>query len=381
MLKQFPCSLVILKCMSVILCGVGLWSCTQRHEAFDPYAPAYEGYPQGIVQHIHIQDSRFKNLYPDDYTILCDTTSIDCASFSVIHVNGKLLSVSRGKKTMKSTDTNSGQLLNEFNLVGRGPGEYQEIFNVTSDGSSVILMDGPSFKVIRYDSEMTFIDERFISNLDVFGNMAYRHPHLVYGIRQDPEYLVRMINLDNPDEVSDFHRRIIALGMQPAGYNNALVSMSSEHEVAVLSGNLPLLFIYRNIINDETPEPDLILRLHHEELNLIGKPVSFNFGSSENTIENPPIEAFPLSNGKIVSLTPMFQNFVFDTEWIFIRQLPEKRLLVLRKKGSRYEHVGSYRLIDQHGQEIGLGNMSYLYPWLYVGSGEGIIRINVQNLK
>jgi hypothetical protein len=35
------------------------------------------------------------------------------------------------------------------------------------------------------------------------------------------------------------------------------------------------------------------------------------------------------------------------------------------------------RLIDQQGEEIGIGRMSYSDPWLYVGSEEGIIRVNI----
>jgi hypothetical protein len=85
--------------------------------------------------------------------------------------------------------------------------------------------------------------------------------------------------------------------------------------------------------------------------------------------------------GQTIGYSPIFQDMVFTDQWVFIKELPEKRLSVLRRNGDRFTHHGSYRFLDADGGEVGYRDITYSHPWLYLGSTNGILKVNVGVLK
>lgn len=342
----------------------------------DPYESIYGKFNTSAWIHIHLNDSKYKDITPDSYSILQDD-AFATSSYHVIDMKDSLMAVTDGFKTIKSIDPITGQVLREHLFEGKGPREYTFITDMLSDGSHMLIVDGPAFKVIRFENSFNEFDEFVIPNFNPLRKVDYRHPNVVYSASGDTDYSLIIRNLDYPLEQRSLHPLIIPKGQQPKGYNSTLPSISPNHDMAVLSLNMPFLFIYHDVFRRSETHPDIAIRLHHEELVMVGKPTKYSMGG----LDNPPPTVMESYAGQTIGYSPVFSDIVFNDPWIFIKQQPENRLLVLRRDNETFTHHGSYRLLDAKGDAVSFGDLTYSHPWLYMGSKLGILKMNIELLN
>ncbi|MEN9838905.1 MAG: hypothetical protein RL177_384 [Bacteroidota bacterium] len=341
----------------------------------DPYESIFGAFKTSKWIHIHLTDSKYKDIAPDSYSILQDD-AFATSSYHVIDMKDSLMAVADGFKTIKSIDPITGQVLREHLFEGKGPREYTFITDMLSDRSHMLIVDGPAFKVIRFENSFNEFDEFVIPDFNPLRKVDYRYPYFIYSASADEDYTMSIRNLDASTERS-FHPLIIPRGQQPSGYNSTIPSISPNNDVALLSLNMPFLFIYHDVFRRNETHPDIAIRLHHEELVMVGKPTKYSMGG----LDNPPPTVMESYAGQTIGYSPVFSDIVFNDPWIFIRQQPENRLLVLRRENESFTHHGSYRLLDAKGDAVSFGDLTYSHPWLYMGSKLGILKMNINVLN
>ena len=143
---------------------------------------------------------------------------------------------------------------------------------------------------------------------------------------------------------------------------------------------MPLMFLYSmNDKNNNLSESQNIIRFHHKNLETIGTETEFGSGFGNNVVENPPPIEFEADNSVVVGVTPLFQSVAFTKEWVFIKQIPDNRLVVLKKQKGSFEYIGSYQFIDSNEQAFGYMTVSLTEPWLILGnlSDNKALKVNI----
>ncbi len=362
------------KIFILVFCTVAV-SCSSND---DPYAPVYPKFNNLEYIELKLDESKFIDIYPDKYQIISDGTNEGL--YHVSNLGDQLIAVKDQFRSIKLFNKSTGSALNEFSFIGNGPGEYQMIMDLVSDSNHILIFDGSSFKINRYSKDFEYLDAHVITGINPFGNVDYKYPYLVYSIRNDEYHLIQIMNLENPLDTKSIHNRIIRIGKQPTGYNATSVSISPSYDLAVMSGNMPLLFIYKDVLVTNTTESGYLIRLQHEDYNMVGKPLLTHYGGVGSTFENPPPIEIDLPEGKVIGFTPMFQDVVMVDEWIFIKEILNNRLVVLNYSDTKIRHHASYRFTNVNGIPLKWSDISYSNEWIYFGSNQGIIKVKTSEL-
>jgi len=370
----------MIRILILIPCVIGLFSCSKNENinSPEPYELVLELFQETAVQHIYLDNEKHYQLGPDSYSLIeipDENVQYNGMSWATL-INSTIYSVSQNMESIKAYNLDT-ESIEEFSFLGRGPGEYQSISQLVGGDSSIKVVDGGSPRIKEYDLSLNFIDEYELNEFNMFYSIGYSSSFLVYPLLNNEDFLYRITNFDNNfDQDFSFHKRIISVGKQPQAYNRAVVDITENGDIAVLSTNMPLMFLYSvNNIN----KPERIIRFHHTNLEILGTETEFSSGFGENVIENPPPIEFEADNNVVVGVTPLFQSVAITEEWVFIKQIPDNRLVVLKKQNNSFEHIGSYQFIDSNDQSFGYMTVTFTDPWLILGnlSGNKAIKINI----
>jgi hypothetical protein len=362
---------------------IGFFSCS-NHDTFDnpdPYQPVFDLFQGAYIQHIYLDEKKHQLLGPESYSVIeipDEDVQKNGMSWATL-INNTVYAVSQNMESIKAFNLVTDSL-KEYSFLGRGPGEYQSISQLVGEESTLILVDGGSPRIKEYDLSFNFMDEYELDEFNMFYSIAYNNPYLIYPLYNNEEHLYRLVNLQNQsNEGISFHNRIISIGKQPRAYNRAHVDLNDSGRVAVLSANMPLLFLYSMNDNSGLNEPKKIVRFHHEHLEILGTETEFGSGFGENVVENPPPIEFEADNSVVVGVTPLFQSVAFTEEWVFIKQIPDNRLLVLKKQNNSFEYIGSYQFIDSDDQAFGYMTVNLTDSWLILGnlSENKALKVNI----
>lgn len=362
---------------------IGFISCS-NHDVLDtpdPYQPVFDLFKETPIQHIYLDNEKHKQLGPESYSIIeipDEDVQNNGMSWATL-INRTLYSISQNMESIKAFNFDT-ELFEEYSFLGRGPGEYQSISQLVGGESTLILVDGGSPRIKEYDLSLNFMDEYELDEFNMFYPLGYNYPFIVYPLLNNQEYLYRTVNLENKSQQSvSFHKRIISVGKQPRAYNRAVVDVTNNGDIVLLSTNMPLMFFYSMNDNSGLNEPKKIVRFHHENLEILGAETEFGSGFGENVVENPPPIEFEADNNIVVGVTPLFQSVAFTEEWGFIKQIPDNRLVVLKKQNNSFEYIGSYQFIDSNDQAFGYMTVNLTEPWLILGnlSENKALKVNI----
>lgn len=367
----------------LILCVISFFSCSNHDvvETPDPYQPVFDLFQGVSLQHIYLDDKKHQHLGPEFYSVIeipNEDVQNNGMSWATL-INRTIYSVSQNMESIKAfnLDTESSE---EYSFLGRGPGEYQSISQLMEGDSSIKIVDGGSPRIKEYDLSLNFMDEYELDEFNMFYPVGYNHPYMVYPLLNNEDFLYRVTNLDNiVDQDLPFHKRLISVGKQPRAYNQAVIDIANNGDIAVLSATMPLMFHYSMNEKSGLKEPKRIVRFHHKNLETLGTETKFGSDFGENVVENPPPIEFEPDNSVVVGVTPLFQSMVFTEEWVFIKQIPDNRLVILKKYEDDIEYVGSFQFIDKENEPLNFISISYSEPWVVLGSlsENKVLKVNV----
>lgn len=342
------------------------------------YSHVLETYSHLEYHEVDISSSNYKIISQGEFQFIEDSSRI--GFYFAADFGDSLVVVTDHFKSFVGLELEKGVITSKLTRLGKGPGEYGEITDLEYDKNKFIVFDGLSSKIITYNRDLEVINETFRSSIHPFQNISYREPYLAYSDRVNVDNSYELENMSS-GEIKSLHRRLIPIGMQPQPYNRGLVSLSSSYDLTIVSGNLPFIFEYNvNKLMDNELHGKIV-RLLSQELELINTELTQQSGVSGKTVSNPPPFPVERQQDTVVEVTPLFQDVATDRDWILVKQLINNRLLVLKKVGGSFRHHGSYQFKHDSGHILKFRDISFYYPWIYLGSSNGIIRININSLN
>lgn len=366
----------------LLICGCLLiLGCTKTE---DRYAPVFKLFNQTEVLYLSIDNKEVIDLYPDKYEVINfdnDQNYFGGYGYRTVVLNDNLFIVSNDRKSIIKYNLINSNISDPFTFQGDGPGEYKIIDYVSSNGNHLFILDRSSYKLAEYDQNMNHINDHILKDFSQFsfndGIALDDNSNVIYPIESDEEYLIKSKSLSDP-KITDttFHKRIIALGKQPTGYNNVLMEFNNRGKFALASKSMPLIFLY-----DGKVYPKTMLRIKGEHIDQIDES-----SSDPSIILNPP----PINNSdknktfKIDGFS--FMDFIYNDNQIYFyfsnRYSNERYLIILENKIDEWIHLGSYRFKKNDQDLVTVSYMAFDDPWLFLGSKfeENIIRVNVNKL-
>lgn len=365
--------------------------CSKTEAVHDRFIPIYNKFPAIRKVHIDIPNTEVREIYMDETHVL---TAPPNASYDVglgwtfAPMDDSIL-VATQKNTIKSIDLATGQLLNEYSFVGKGPGEYQRISHLQVLDNRIMIADRSLSIINLYDHSWNPVEEYLLDDLDNMGSSSdilFASSKLYYPSATDEENIIRKIIASQPGKsVSSFHRRLIPLGKKPSFYNEVWIDASPTGELLVANAAMPFLFIYEKEILKEM----LYLKLPglevYKDLDTESSVETrgYESGEDQNVIVNPPPIAF--EGKETVRIFPFLRDILHTGRYLVIHysnwHASQRFIVVLaRDSNNNWKHHGSYRILKKEGEQFHISSMSYRRPWLYLGSHfeENILRINLE---
>jgi len=362
----------------------------------DYYEPVYERFSEAPVNHILIQDRDVFDIQMDSVELI---QAPESAEYDIglghwpIAFKDSLLIVDFNHSAIKSLDIHSGDLLNQYDFQGRGPGEYQRIDYFFATDNYFLIIDRSASKVIRYSQLWEHIDDHLLEGLNtmtLFSSYTYQAPYFYYPAGADENYLIYALNLEDKGVESEaFHNRIISLGKKPVQYNDLWIDSSPNGELLIAHTSMPMLFLY-----DSEKYLDQILRIHFPGIEKIERSQTSSDldnrgginGQGEQILLNPP--PIDIETDRSISMNNLIADIFYADNLIFIKYnnvrtgAENNFITILKKKDNHWIHFGSYRFYKQDGSMFSAFNLTWSEPWLYLASQfeENIIRVNVENL-
>lgn len=190
--------LLLSVCVSVLACN---------KEPEDRYATVYGVHDKSLVEMISIDSKPVNDLYPDRYEIISFDPDIIFHGYAtdLAIIGSDLFFVSNHKTILKYNPTES-RVLDSATFEGHGPGEYQIINQLLSDGSSLFVKDMLSHKLIQYDSDLKYINEFILDDLELMpgSKSDIKNGRIIYPLSSHEEYLARIQNLNSPNDAIPF---------------------------------------------------------------------------------------------------------------------------------------------------------------------------------
>lgn len=368
-------------------------SCSKTEPIQDRFIPIYNKFPDIKKIHLDITKIEIRKIYPDSTQIIAapPNASYDVGLGWTFAVMDDSILVATQQNTVKSIDLTTGQLLNEYSFVGKGPGEYQRISHLQVLDDRIMIADRSLSIVNFYDHSWNPVEEYLLDDLDNMGSSSdilFTGSKLYYPSATDEENIIREITLSRSEKsVSSFHKRLIPLGKKPSFYNEVWIDASPSGELLVANAAMPFLFIYER----ENLKEMLYLKLPGLEVyeglgtESSGEVRGYESGEGQNVIVNPPPIAF---DGKeTIRIYPILRDILHTGKYLVIHYSnwhAKQRFIVVLARGSNnsWTHHGSYRFLKQEGEQFHVSSMSYRRPWLYLGSHfeENILRVNLEEL-
>lgn len=323
----------------------------------DRYKPVYELFPDADLSHVLIEEQKIIEVWidPVDSSGVIQTLDIMVGGDFLIHKGDSLVTVIDGRQSIIILDTETGHTLGQHTITGRGPGEYRRIDQLLYSNGYFLIVDASLGKVIRFDSRFQFLEEYEIRDMFPQSGFAYRHPHFLYPVNSDPDYLINKRSLTIPDHNTGFHKRIISVGKQPSGFNRLLMDVNGQGELMVSAVQMPLLFMYGS---DTTPAR--LIRLHFSEFEMEEEQIEYDPRIGQSVLINPP--PVEIETDQVIRGRNLISALVFRDDEVML--IHSGMLTLLRINGDEFHHVKSIRIFDQNGDPF--------YPMFMVWNDDDI---------
>jgi len=367
---------------NILLFAVCVLVFTCNKEPEDRYASVYGVYDSSLVGVISIDGKPVNDLYHDSYEIISfDPDNLFqgyATDLAVIENN--LYFVSHHKVIVKY-NLKENSILDSVSFEGRGPGEYQIINQLFSDGSSLFVKDMLSQRLIQYDSDLKYINEFILDDLELmYGSKSdIKNGRIIYPLSSNEKYLARVLNLNNPNEAVLFFNRIVALGKQPQQYNRFISYINPNEKKLITSSQMPLIFLF-----DTEFKVEKILRLKGNDVDALQADSQSNSTiglDDRDVLLNPPPIAIE-TNRTIRVDAYASVDAIYQDNRIFLyfsnRYSEQRYLIVLEELAGIWTHKGSFRLKKNDESLFTVFYMKYSAPWLYFGSQfeDTVIRVH-----
>lgn len=376
------------------LCLVAAACSTKLDHVPERYLPVYETFSEAPSYRITFPKEDIMDVPSEAVHVIRAPEGADYETglgWMAVPLADSILVVTQ-QNTIKSIDSSTGKLLNEYSFVGHGPGEYQFISNLQVTDDHIIIADYSLSIVNIYDHQWNLVDEILLPNLDnrnIDSDIFFWDSRIYYPSGTDKNHIITARNLKNPSDSSvSFHRRVIPLGWEPSRYNQVMMDTSPSGELLVANTMSPFLFLYSNERLNELYFMDLPGLQVLEELSTESDPTGRGIVSGDQTprFENPP--PVPIKRGQAsVRTYPIVKNFLHTGDHIifyYSNWFAKQRFLAVLEKGSdnRWQYRGSYRFYKESGDLFNIGDLSYSEPWLYLSSNfeSDILRISIKEL-
>lgn len=327
----------------------------------DRYEPVYQLFQGTEVKHLLIDERKVAEVYLDSasHTAGVETSGFFSGSDFLVLKGDSLITVSQNRELIRVVDSTSGEELGQYSFVGRGPGEYQRINSILYSRGYFLIIDSNSAKGLLFDRDFNFIEEFEIPHISPLSGFAYNHPDFIYPVSNDPDNLIIMRSLEEPDRSVSFHSRIISIGKQPSGYNNSIMDLNSDGELLVGSRQMPLLYFY-----GADSSIDFIIRLQYYDFDREEEQMEFDEGIGQPVLNNPP--PVEIETDKIIRGRNILSNLIFSDNEILL--IHSGMVTFLKKDGNDYQHWKSIRIFDQNGEPF--------YPMYMARSESGVYLSN-----
>lgn len=378
---KHPTAKLMAQSKYVILIIVGCISVSCNRLEDDRYAPAYRFFDTSLITFLSV-DTEVVDLYPEDFDTLTikgtETVYFGYGNQMAI-LNGYLFHVSNNRTAVIRYDFDKKNVSGLFSYVGRGPGEYQLIYDLITCGKYLYVLDANSSKLIKYDYDLNFLREFHLDGavLGINIGLAIVNNTILYTTTKDEEYLIKtMSKVDMKKATKNFHHRIISLGKSTTFYNQLHITPNGLGEFAVVSTNIPIVHIY-----NEDFEVESVMRLRGAHL----EEVSTTTTEPGIILNPPPIDIETDQTVKLDGFS--FIDAQFSENQLFLyfsnRYSFQRYLIVLEKNNDQWRHKGSYRFYKNSNDLFTVFNIHFNSPFLYLSSPfEGdIIRVNINKLQ
>ncbi len=312
----------------------------------DPYAPVYARYPEFPIRMVDI-DFALTTLTDSDY----ESYPFSSESFGTEHViltDRTVYTVDKTVRTVRQHDPATFEVLREFNRIGRGPGEYQEIGGVSVSDGLISVLDRMQAKIITYDQDFNYLSEETVSGIYLGSETFVRTRDLLYfHIQSESEHLVGIAHIRDSTRTS-FHNSVIPIGFQPGLYNKSIMSLH-DRELMLVSTGMPIAFIYG--LEDDRPRPKALLRFRSPSLEMVGKPMTFDAGFGSSQVSNPPPIKVEKDN-RVYAMNSVFRRAIRTDTHILLEDIPNQSLMLIRSGRSRYDYAGNVMFSDSSGGRL-----------------------------
>lgn len=279
-------------------------------------------------------------------------------------INERLISVSYNRKTVKLRDKKSGEVSKVYENVGKGPGEYQSISQLITHDNKIYILDTGSGKIIELNEQLEYQGEFRIGDINLNSTLAIYDEILLYNSSKYEQFLIHKYSLESNSKIdSKLHPVIIPRGKQPIGYNEYKAHISPSGELLVASKHMPILFFYNDI---ESKYPSDLIRLQHDDLEMVNKKMETAPPVNSKALYNPPPQPIE-RNDKIIGLTTVFEDVHISTEWIFL-VTSKNTLIVLSRNENKIQSYGIYRIFISTNNELNIRSIAFDHPFLYLSS-------------